>query len=100
MWQFFLTKEILPTTIILRRRLWTTKKLLKINVWILLKQSFQLTLNKNRAGAIVVAEKMLNAAKKKTANKNVIAIYERVLHEFKIATDAEYEMLRKQIFGS
>lgn len=57
-------------------------------------------IKQNRAGAIVVAEKMLNAAKKKTANKNVIAIYERVLHEFKIATDEEYEMLRKQIFGS
>ncbi len=53
----------------------------------------------NRAGAIKVAEKMLDKAKAKTTNKNVIAIYERVLNEFKIATDAEYEMLRKQIFS-
>ncbi len=53
----------------------------------------------DRKGAIAVAEKMLDAASKKTTNKNVIAIYERVVHEFKIATDAEYEMLRKQIFG-
>ena len=53
----------------------------------------------DRKGAIAVAEKMLDAASKKTTNKNVIAIYERVVHEFKIATDSEYEMLRKQIFG-
>ncbi len=53
----------------------------------------------NRQGAIKVAEKMLDNAKKKTTNKNVIAIYERVVKEFNIATDVEYEMLRKQIFG-
>ena len=53
----------------------------------------------NRQGAIKVAEKMLTAAKAKTTNKSVIAIYERVVKEFNIATDAEYEMLRKQIFG-
>lgn len=53
----------------------------------------------NRQGAIAVAKKMLDAASKKTANKNVIAIYERVVHEFEIATDEEYETLRKQIFG-
>lgn len=53
----------------------------------------------NRQGAIKVAEKMLAAAKAKTTNQNAIAIYERVVKEFNIATDAEYEMLRKQIFG-
>lgn len=53
----------------------------------------------NRQGAIKVAEKMLDNAKKKTTNKNAIAIYERVVKEFNIATDAEYEMLRKQVFG-
>ena len=53
----------------------------------------------DRKGAIAVAEKMLDAASKKATNKNVIAIYERVVHEFKIAKNAEYEMLRKQIFG-
>lgn len=52
----------------------------------------------NRQQAIQVAEKMLAKAKEKTANKNVIAVYERVVKEFQIATDAEYEMLRKQIF--
>lgn len=53
----------------------------------------------NRQGAIKVAEKMLEKAKGKTANKTVIAIYERVIHEFKIATDEEYNLLRKQIFS-
>lgn len=53
----------------------------------------------NRKQAIVVAEKMLEKAKAKTTNKNIIAIYERVVKEFNIATDAEYEMLRKQIFS-
>lgn len=52
----------------------------------------------DRKGAIEVAKKMLAAAEKKTTNKNVIAIYERVVHEFEIATDEEYETLRKQIF--
>lgn len=53
----------------------------------------------NRQGAIKVAEKMLAKAQEKTANKNAIAIFERVVKEFNIATDAEYEMLRRQIFG-
>lgn len=53
----------------------------------------------DRKGAIEVAKKMLAAAEKKTTNKNVLAIYERVVHEFEIATDEEYETLRKQIFG-
>ncbi|HJD05561.1 MAG TPA: hypothetical protein IAB72_01590 [Candidatus Onthoplasma faecipullorum] len=52
-----------------------------------------------RAQAIVVAEKMLEKAKEKTSKKSVIDIYERVVHEFKIATDEEYNMLRKQIFS-
>ena len=52
-----------------------------------------------RAQAIVVAEKMLEKAKEKTPKKSVIDIYERVVHEFKIATDEEYSMLRKQIFS-
>ncbi len=54
----------------------------------------------DRKGAIKVAEKMLEKAKGKTSNKQVISIYERVVKEFNIATDAEYEMLKKQIFGS
>ena len=56
-------------------------------------------IRQNRQGAIKVSEKMLEQAKAKTSNKTVIAIYERVLYEFQIATDAEYEMLRKQIFS-
>lgn len=56
-------------------------------------------IKQNRQGAIKVAEKMLEKAKEKTANKNVIAIYERVIKEFNIASDEEYELLRKQIFG-
>lgn len=53
----------------------------------------------DRAQAIVVAEKMLEKARAKTTKKSVLDIYERVVHEFKIATDQEYNMLRKQIFG-
>lgn len=52
-----------------------------------------------RAQAIAVAEKMLETAKTKTSKKSVLDIYERVVHEFKIATDEEYNMLRKQIFS-
>ena len=54
----------------------------------------------DRKGAIKVAEKMLEKGKTKTKNKEVIAIYERVVKEFNIATDAEYDLLKKQIFGS
>ncbi len=56
-------------------------------------------IKQNRQGAIKVAEKMLEKAKQKTTNANVISIYERVIKEFNIATDQEYELLRKQIFG-
>ncbi len=52
-----------------------------------------------RTQAIAVAEKMLETAKTKTNKKSVLDIYERVVHEFKIATDEEYNMLRKQIFS-
>ena len=41
---------------------------------------------------------MLEKAKEK-GNKKVIEIYERVLQEFKLASDEEYELLRKQIFS-
>ncbi len=52
-----------------------------------------------RQDAIKIAEKMLAAAKAKTSKKSVIDIYERVVKEFNIATDKEYELLRKQIFS-
>ena len=44
------------------------------------------------------AEKMLEKAKA-TGKKKAIEIYERVVHEFKIASDEDYELLRKQIFS-
>lgn len=58
-----------------------------------------ISVQQDRQGAIVVAEKMLEKAKAKTQNKEVISIYERVKKEFEIATDEEYNILRKQIFG-
>ncbi len=56
-------------------------------------------IRQDRKGAIAVAEKMLAKAKEKTTNAEVISIYERVVKEFNIATDAEYVLLRKQIFS-
>jgi len=52
-----------------------------------------------RKEAIAIAEKMLEAAKKKTTKKSVLDIYERVIKEFKIATDQEYILLRNQLFS-
>ena len=52
----------------------------------------------NRQGAIKVAEKFLAEANK-TGKATLISICDRVVNEFKIATDSEYEMLRRQIFG-
>jgi len=56
-------------------------------------------IKQDRQGAIKVAEKMLEKAKAKTNNPTIISIYERVVEEFKIATDEEYNLLRKQIFS-
>ena len=64
----------------------------------IIEQIVSIDIRQNRAGAIKVAEKMLEKAKT-TGKQTVIDIYTRVVNEFKIATDAEYEMLRKQIFG-
>ncbi len=58
-----------------------------------------INIKQNRQGAIKVAEKMLEAAKAKTNKREVLDVYARVLNEFKIATDAEYEALRKQLFS-
>ena len=52
----------------------------------------------SKANATKIAEKMLDNAKAKTGNKSVIAIFERVVKEFNIATEAEYNMLWKQIW--
>ena len=64
----------------------------------LIEKIVSMDIKQNRYGAIKVSEKMLEKAKEK-GNKKIIEIYERVLKEFKIATDEEYEMLRKQIFS-
>ena len=64
----------------------------------IIEQIVAMDIKQNRAGAIKVAEKMLEKAKA-TGKKKVIEIYERVVHEFKIASDEDYELLRKQIFS-
>ena len=55
-------------------------------------------IRQDRQGAIKVAEKMLEKARAK-GGKTIIDIYDRVLKEFKLASDKEYELLRKQIFS-
>ncbi len=57
-----------------------------------------LDIRQDRLGAIKVAEKMLEKAKEK-GNQKVIEVYERVVEEFKLASDKEYQLLRKQIFS-
>ena len=64
----------------------------------IIEQIVSISIKQDRQGAIKVTEKMLEKAKT-TGKKRVIEIYERVLHEFNIATDQEYELLRKQIFS-
>ena len=55
--------------------------------------------NMNRQGAIEIVKKMRDKAHQ-TGKKRLIVIYDRGLHEFEIASDEDYELLRKQIFGS
>ena len=64
----------------------------------IIEQIVAIDIKQNRQGAIVVAEKMLEKAKA-TKKAKAIEIYERVVHEFKIASDEDYELLRKQIFS-
>lgn len=64
-----------------------------------IEQIVAIDIKQDRQGAIKVSEKMLEKAKEK-GNTKIIEIYERVLEEFKIASDAEYLILRKEIFGS
>lgn len=54
--------------------------------------------NMNRQGAIETARKMYDEAIN-TKDKMVIAVYYRIINEFRYATDEEYELLRKQIHG-
>ena len=64
----------------------------------IIEQIVSIDVRQDRQGAIKVTEKMLDKART-TGKKKVIEIYERVLHEFNIATDTEYNLLRKQIFS-
>ena len=64
----------------------------------IIEQIVSIDIKQDRQGAIKVTEKMLEKARA-TGKKKVIEIYERVLHEFNIATDTEYNLLRKQIFS-
>lgn len=55
-------------------------------------------INYTRANAIVISGKMLEKAKEKKCPQGVIDIYTRVNEEFKLASDKEYEILKKQLF--
>lgn len=52
----------------------------------------------SRGDAIKVAQKMLEKARTKYP-QGVVDIYERVVEEFKLASDREYEILKKQLFS-
>lgn len=64
----------------------------------LIKQIVGIDIRQNRQGAIKVAQAMLDKAEEK-GNKQAVAIYERVLLEFKACSDEEYEKLRRAIFS-
>ena len=64
-----------------------------------IEQIVSIDIKQDRQGAIKVSEKMLEKAKEK-GNQKIIEVYERVLDEFKIASDAEYTILRNEIFGN
>lgn len=64
----------------------------------IIEQITSIDIKQTRQGAIKVAEKMLEKAKT-TGKKKIVDIYARVVEEFKIATDEEYELLKKQIFS-
>ena len=64
----------------------------------IIEQITSIDIKQTRQGAIKVAEKMLEKAQA-TGKKKIIDIYARVVEEFKIATDEEYELLKKQIFS-
>lgn len=51
-----------------------------------------------RANAITISGKMLEKAKEKKCPQGVLDIYTRVHEEFKLASDKEYEILKKQLF--
>lgn len=53
--------------------------------------------NQTRLGAVAVSQEMLAKAKTKYPQA-VVDIYERVVKEFKECSDAEYDILKKQLF--
>lgn len=63
-----------------------------------IEQVVLLDFNQTRLGAVAVSEKMLEKAKSKYPEA-VVAIYERVVKEFKECSDVEYETLKKQLFA-
>ena len=65
----------------------------------LIEQIVAIDVHQDRQGAILVSKKMLLKAQAKTKNKKVLDIYERVVKEFELASDEEYLILKKQIFG-
>lgn len=64
----------------------------------IIEQIVSIDIKQDRQGAIAVAEKLLEKAKE-TGKPLAIDIYTRVVNELKIATDKEYNLLRKQIFS-
>ncbi len=55
-------------------------------------------INYTRANAITVSAKMIDKAKEKKVPQGVLDIYIRVNEEFKLASDKEYEILKRQLF--
>ena len=64
----------------------------------IIEQIVSIDIKQDRQGAIAVAEKLLEKAKE-TGKPLAIDIYKRVVNELNIATDEEYNLLRKQIFS-
>ena len=62
-----------------------------------IEQIVRIDIKQNRQGAINVSQKMLDRAKEK-GNKNLNAIFERVLNEFVYCTDEAYEKLKRELF--
>ena len=55
-------------------------------------------INYTRANAITVSAKMIERAKEKKVPQTALDIYIRVNEEFKLASDKEYEILKRQLF--
>lgn len=63
-----------------------------------IEQIVSIDIKQTRIEAIEISKKMRDKAVA-TKNQKVVEVYERVAQEFEIATDEEYELLRKQIFS-